>query len=363
MMYSSRLLLVLLPLLAFNVLARDTGLSDQVEIPLTPNSIVINIVSATDTDAISPVIEAFERAHPLIQVNYSEYESTDLYHAINSGTLTDADVVMSSAMDLQTKLANDGFAVQLNLPEAEDLPAWSNWRNEVFGFTFEPVAFAINKAAFQDKEPPADHEEFANALRTEPEDYHQKVGTYDIRLSGTGYLFASQDSVVSGISGRVLEGMARSEARLYCCTSVMLDDLSRGEIVIAYNVLGSYALARARVDSRIDVIWPNDYTLVMSRVAFVPKASKHQNEARAFIQFLLSREGQQIIAERSSLIALRSDVSGESTVEAISENNQLRFSPIKVAPSILVFQDKMKREKLIREWTDLFSKSDDTGMQ
>lgn len=362
-MYLPRLSALLLPLLAISALARDSSPSDQIEIPLTANSAVINIVSATDTDAISPVIEAFEKLYPSIKVNYTEYESTDLYSAVNSGTLVEADVVMSSAMDLQTKLVNDGLAVQLNIPESEDLPAWSNWRGEVFGFTFEPVAFAINKAAFQGKEPPSDHEEFANALRTDPEEYFRKIGTYDIRLSGTGYLFASQDRVVSGISGRVLEGMARSEAKLYCCTSVMLDELSRGEIIIAYNVLGSYALARARVDSRIDVIWPNDYTLVMSRVAFVPKTSKRQNEARAFIQFLLSREGQRIIAERSSLIALRSDVSGESTVGAISENQQLRFSPIKVAPSILVFQDKMKRDKLIREWTDLFSKSDEFGSE
>lgn len=358
-MYIYRLFALLLSCLTMDVLANQTAIEDQADIAFTPKSILINIASATDTEAISPVIDAFEKLHPQIQVNYTEYESTNLYHAINSGNLSDADVVLSSAMDLQTKLANDGFAVQLNIPEAEGLPIWSNWRNEVFGFTFEPVAFAINKAAFQDKEPPLDHEGFANALRTDPDGYYRKVGTYDIRLSGTGYLFASQDSVVSGISGRVLEGMARSEAKLYCCTSAMLDDLSRGEIVIAYNVLGSYALARARTDDRIGVIWPNDYTLVMSRVAFVPKTSKYQNEARTFIQFILSREGQQIIAERSSLIALRGDVIGESTVGAISENHQLRFSPIKVAPSILVFQDKMKREKLIREWTDLFSKSDD----
>lgn len=350
-------------LITHSVFASEVIPKDQTEFAFPQNSVVINIVSATDTEAISPVITAFEKKHPQIQVNYKEFESTELYNAINSGRLTDADVVMSSAMDLQTKLANDGFAAQLNLPEVEDLPAWSNWRNEVFGFTFEPVAFAINKEAFSNKSIPSNHEEFANALRTNPTDYFRKVGTYDIRLSGTGYLFASQDSVVSGISGRVLEGMARSEAKLYCCTSVMLDALSRGEIVIAYNVLGSYALAKARSDDRIDVILPDDYTLVMSRVAFVTNRSKKQNESRAFIQFLLSQEGQQIIAERSNLIALRSDVKGKSSVSAITENNQLRFSPIKVSPSILVFQDKMKREKLIREWTDLFSKSDDKGPQ
>ena len=351
---------LILHLLLFTkaLFAAEVLSTSQTEFVFPQHSVVLNIASATDIEAISPVIDAFEKKHPQIQVNYFELSSQELYTKIKNGELSNVDVVMSSAMDLQIKLANDGFAEKLDITDLVGIPGWSHWGEEVFGFTFEPVAMAVNTAAFSKHPPPSNHEEFANALRVTPDKYMRKVGTYDIRLSGTGYLFASQDSVASGISGRIYEGLARSQAKLYCCTSNMLDDLARGDIIVAYNVLGSYALSRARVDKRIKVILPDDYSLVMSRVVFVPKFSRHFNEAQDFVRFLLSREGQEIIANQSGLIAIREDVSGESTSRYLSENNQLRFSPIKVKPSILVFQDKMKRDKLVREWTGLFSVSD-----
>ena len=314
----------------------------------------IDIHSATDTAAIAPVIKAFERIFPSIDVRYHEYESTALYRALTQGDITGADVVISSAMDLQIKLVNDGFARPLTVPQTLELPAWAHWRSEAFGFTFEPVVIAYNKAALPDNQVPRSHEQLVNALRREPARYANKVGTYDIRASGAGYLLATQDTVVSSIAGRMLESLARAAARVYCCTSEILDDLARGELLIGYNLLGSYALARARVDPRIGVIMPEDYTLVMSRVALVPKQTDAFDAAQAFIRFLLSREGQQVIAQQSNLIALHPRVSGPSSIAAISENNPLRFNPIRVAAPLLTYQDRMKRERFIREWTQLF---------
>lgn len=314
----------------------------------------LDIYSATDTRAIQPVIDAFERLHPGIDIQYNEYESTTLYHAMTQGTLKDSDVILSSAMDLQIKLVNDGYARPLNIPEADDLPAWSHWRNEAFGFTFEPVVFAYNKAAFADEPVPSSHEMLVNALRNDPERYYRRVGSYDVRLSGTGYFFATQDTIVSSISGRMLESLARAAAQTYCCTSNMLDDLANGKLILAYNLLGSYALARAKNDDRIGVIMPEDYTLVMSRIALVPKWTDSFEAAQAFVRFLVSHQGQQIIANSSNLIALRSEVTGTSSITSISENKQLRFHPIKIGLPIMTFQDQMKRERFIREWTQLF---------
>ncbi|MBV1788677.1 ABC transporter substrate-binding protein [Marinobacterium sp. D7] len=314
----------------------------------------LDIYSATDTRAIKPIIEAFARRHPYIDVRYNEYESTTLYNGLTSGKITGADVVLSSAMDLQVKLVNDGHARTLNIPESIDLPEWSHWRNEAFGFTFEPVVIAYNKASFKDTPVPSSHESLVDALRNDPERYYEKVGSYDIRLSGAGYFFATHDTVVSSISGRILESLARASSHTYCCTSDMLDDLVEGKLALAYNVLGSYALARARKDDRIGVIMPEDYTLVMSRIALVPKQTDNFAAAQAFIRFLLSKEGQQIIASKSNLIALRPEVTGPSSIAAISEKRQLRFHPIKIGLPVMTFQDEMKRERFIREWSQLF---------
>lgn len=336
---------------ATTTLATETGLPTE---PESRPVQTIDVYSATDKVAIEPVFSSFERQHPDLRINYHEYDSNDLFEALTQNRLPDADVVISSAMDLQVKLVNDGFTQPLAIPPAESLPAWSRWRNEAFGFTFEPVVIAYNRAAFEGTSPPRSHEALVNALRTDPQRYANQVGSYDIRLSGAGYFFATQDDVVSSITGRMRESLARANTRIYCCTSEMLDDLASGELVLAYNMLGSYALARAREDARIGVILPEDYTLVMSRVAIVPKQSDAAEAAGTLVRYLLSREGQQVMAAQSDLVALHPGVVGPSSISAISDDNQLRFHPIKVGQPLLTYQDPMKRERFIREWMQLF---------
>ena len=56
-----------------------------------------------------------------------------------------ADLIWSSAMDLQMKLVNDGYAQTDVSPEAEALPSWAIWANQAYGVTAEPAVIAFNK--------------------------------------------------------------------------------------------------------------------------------------------------------------------------------------------------------------------------
>ena len=64
--------------------------------------------------------------------------------------------------------------------------------------------------------------------------------------------------------------MGNLGARLYCCSSDMIDDVASGRIAVAYNVLGSYAEARHDVADHIEIIQPSDFTTVMLRTALIP---------------------------------------------------------------------------------------------
>ena len=65
------------------------------------------VYATTDAVAANPLIKDFESLYPGIKVEYSDLNSTELYNrfiaeaAANNGT---ADVLWSSAMDLQVKL-------------------------------------------------------------------------------------------------------------------------------------------------------------------------------------------------------------------------------------------------------------------
>ena len=321
-----------------------------------PDGRVLRIMSATDLVAFKPLLLAFQDRHRDVSVIYSEYNSSQLLFEhmslLCAGKPSPAalpDLVLSSAMNLQVELVNAGCAQSHVAPP--ELPDWAKWRNELFGLTMEPVVFAYRKSAFAHQaDVPQDRFALLDALRRDARRLNRRVGTYDIGSSGTGYLLAASDSQQATTFGRMMEGLARAGVRLACCTSVILDGLSSGELALGYNVLGSYALERARHDPEIGIVFPSDYTLVFSRAAFIPKIAPSPDLAHKFMDFTFSPHGRQIMRDQSSMT---SPMDGEAALRqlyAVPQDQPLKLRPIELTSVLLVGLDDLKRRRLLREW-------------
>ena len=86
------------------------------------------VYSALDTKAAQPLIKDFNALYPDIKVEYNDMNSTEMYNrfiAESASGQAGADVMWSSAMDLQVKLIDDGQAMTYASPEASKLPGWS----------------------------------------------------------------------------------------------------------------------------------------------------------------------------------------------------------------------------------------------
>jgi iron(III) transport system substrate-binding protein len=138
--------------------------------------------------------------------------------------------------------------------------------------------------------------------------------------------------------------------KLYMRTSEMLDHVRTGEHHLAFNVLGSYAGRMASEDRRLAIVFPKDYTLVISRIALIPRTARHPNAAKLFVDYLLSRRGQKIVASNSSMFAIRPGVMGDSTAAALSTTLGTTARPLPVSPSILLYLDKAKRTAFLKDW-------------
>ncbi|WP_240476511.1 ABC transporter substrate-binding protein [Marinobacterium rhizophilum] len=126
------------------------------------------IYSATDRTAIAPLLDAFQARHPAVTLDYREFNTMELDQKMRQLSGDEfPDLVISSAMDLQIRLVNDGFAQAFENPVLNELPGWANWRNEAFGFSYEPIVFVYNKAAFNGRDLPRTHEDLATALRSD----------------------------------------------------------------------------------------------------------------------------------------------------------------------------------------------------
>src|SRR3712207_569078 len=171
---------------------------------------------------MEPLIRDFQAASPHVSVEYSEYLANDLYARAQDECRAKQgwmDVVLSSSTDQLVKLVNDGCALPLRSPTAKRLPAWTRWRDEVFGFTFEPAVIAYNRNIVPPEDVRRTRADLIDLLRTKPERYAGRIGTYDVTQSGVGYLFAAYDARGTTIYGRLLEALARTRVVLSCCTA------------------------------------------------------------------------------------------------------------------------------------------------
>jgi iron(III) transport system substrate-binding protein len=259
-------------------------------------------------------------------------------------------------MDLQVKLVSDGYGLAYKSPEAAAIPAWANWKDMAYGTTFEPIGFVYNKRLVPADEVPTSHDDFVKLLSSKADKYKNKVTTYDIEKSGVGFAFITQDATDNPKFWELAKALGNAGVRVQSSTGTMLERISSGENLIGYNILGSYALVRAKKDPSIGVAFPKDYTLVLSRVMFVNKSAKNINAAKLWLDYTLSKRGQTVIANESQLYAIRADVKGETTSADLIKQYGASLKPLPVSPALLQYLDQAKRLAFLKQWKDAAGK-------
>ncbi len=314
-------------------------IEEQVIYPVQSPSETLRIISTADRSAFEPLINAFQADYPTISVEYTITGTSDLMKAIqDEGAVFD--LAISSAMDLQTKLANDGFAQSYGAADVSELPEWASWRDQLFAFTQEPAVMVVSDAHFPQGDAPRTRAALIATLRENPDRFQGLVGTYDVRRSGFGYLMATQDSRNSEAFWRLMEVMGRLDAKLYCCSGEMIQDVASGKLALAYNVLGSYAAAQQQLLDGFHIIELEDYVSVMLRTALIPSNAENIDPARQFIDFLLR------LNQRPDLVA----ASGLPAIDSDRFQNNTALRPVRFGPGLLVFLDQMRRSRFLSNW-------------
>jgi iron(III) transport system substrate-binding protein len=300
---------------------------------------VLRVVSTTDLAVFDPYVVAFQASYPEIAVDYSVVSSSGLHRAILDGA--EFDLALSSAMDLQVQLANDGLAQPYRSQATQALPDWARWRDLIFAFTTEPAVVVINTARFDGLDLPTTRQDLIAILRDNPDRFRNAIGTYDVRDSGLGYLFATQEDRSTDAYWRLNEVMGRLGPELYCCSAPMIEDVAEGRLAMAYNVLGSYAADQLALASggQVQILRMQDFTNVMLRTALVPATAQDTDAAGAMIDMLAT-------------LALR-EAPGDWPLPPLSRGGEgaaMGFGPIRLGPALLVYLDPLNRRTFLAEW-------------
>jgi iron(III) transport system substrate-binding protein len=105
------------------------------------------------------------------------------------------------------------------------------------------------------------------------------------------------------------------------------------------------------------VVYPTDYVLTLSRVAFITASAKHPAAAKLFLNYLLSAEGQRILKSHS-IGSIRADIgvpNGQPPIE--SPHTQA----IRIGPGLLADLDRLVRAQFLRRWHDAFKAGSAAG--
>lgn len=322
------------------------------------------IYSSLDDDLARLLIQAFQSRHSDIAVRYENLLTGALHDRIVAETEAGggtADFAFSSAMDLQVKLANDGFARPVVTPATPDWPDWANWRDTAYALTFEPAVFAYHKPSFRDHPPPSTRAELLDWMARHPAEARGRIGTYDVARSGVGYLFLARDQELYPRIWDIVRAMGRAGVRQYPTTAEILARIADGRLAVGYNLLGSYAADWARQHPDVGVILPRDFTVVVSRVALVPRAARAPERGAAFLGFLMSPEGQALLSRTLRLSAVSLEVGGlELGGQALPAGGMVglegvRLKPVPVSPGLLAYLDQATRARLLARWNAALS--------
>jgi iron(III) transport system substrate-binding protein len=144
--------------------------------------------------------------------------------------------------------------------------------------------------------------------------------------------------------------MGRAGLQTFPTSQEIIDRVADGRLAVGYNILGSYADARARENPDLGVLLLADFTVVTSRVGLVPRAAANPELGGAFLGFLMGREGQTIMADRLRLAAVSLEVSGENSARAMEAALGDQLRPVPVSPGLLAYLDQANRARLLARW-------------
>lgn len=335
------------------LLAPCLAAAEQIEFPAPGvEADELRIYSTLDAPLARPLIEGFQSLYPQTRILYEDLLSGEIAARVvaetDSGQGT-ADFAFSSAMDAQVKLANDGYAAALRLPGGADWPRWANWRDMAYALTFEPGVLVYHKPSFP-AGPPRTRRELMEWLRHGGKGSEGRIGTYDVERSAVGYLFLARDGEHFADIWSLIAMMGAAGLQTFSTSQDIIDRVADGRLALGYNILGSYAADQARTRPDLGMVLLTDYTVVVSRVALVPRAARNPEKGAAFLSFLMSRQGQEILSQRLRLPAISLEVAGENSAQAMEQALGDSLRPVPVSPGLIVYLDQAKRARLIARW-------------
>ncbi|WP_270167786.1 ABC transporter substrate-binding protein [Paenibacillus sp. SYP-B4298] len=220
------------------------------------------------------------------------------------------DVVVLASLPSMQGLNSEGLL--LSYPEAASadklIPGWSDEQGHYFSYSASALGIVYNTKLVQT--PPASWAELGQAQ------WSGQVNIPDPSLSGSALDFISGYLSESGEEGwKLFEQFKQNGVAMAGANQEALDPVITGaKSIVAAGV--DYMAYKAKAKGEpVDIVYPKEGTVISPRPAAIVKSSPHVDNAKAFMDYLLSDEAQQLVAE-AYLLPGRQDIQAKDRTNA-----------------------------------------------
>ena len=312
----------------------------------------LSIYTSTDLAQGQKLMDAYKAAYPGIAVEWNDQGTTAVFNRVISEAAArqmGGDIAWSSALDLQLSLVDRGLATPHRSPEADKLPPWAAYKDSAYGTSLEAASVIYNKRLLPAAQVPKDFTGLGQVLRENKAALEGKVATYDPEKSGVGFMFATNSLAHRPNFWEVMTAFGAAKGKVYGGSGSMREKVASGEHLMAFDVIGSYAVEWAKADPNIGVAYLADHVPGFARPMLITKGAPHPNAAQLFLDFTLSPPGQRAMTE-SGLSAIRTDVPGVPGADALNQQVGGKLLPIPLDAKLTEGLDPKKRAEFFRQW-------------
>lgn len=242
------------------------------------------------------------------------------------------DVLISASWDTATDFAKRGWLVPYTSPNAEKVPALLKTDTAVAqGVSALGIVWNTKSGT----PAPKDWSDL-----TKPE-YKDLVNLPDPAQSGSAF---ELDAALGGLDDyKIFKDLKANGAMIAGANAAALNPVLQGAKAAVFGAVDYIALdAKAKGES-VEVIFPSSGTVIAPRPAMILNWSKNQEEAKKFIDYMLSDEGQKMVAA-TNLMPARADIPANRPL--MNDLKLLKYDNAAIYG---------KRKEILKQIADLFA--------
>jgi iron(III) transport system substrate-binding protein len=212
-----------------------------------------------------------------------------------------ADVVISASMNTATKFSKKGLLMPYDSANAATVPDFLKGKDWVVQ-GISALAIAWNPKSGTPR--PEDWMDL-----TKPA-YMDQVTMPDPASSGSAFELVSALTAQESLGWPLFEKLAANKIIVPGANAQALNPVLQGAKGVVFGAVDYISFNKKAAGESLEVIFPKSGTVIAPRPMMILASTQHADAAKAFIDYVLSDEGQAMVA-KTNLMPSRSDVSAD----------------------------------------------------